>query len=190
MDDIVLCDYGCGNKGLYILNNGKNCCSNHHNTCSELRRKNSIGNKNKKPWNKNKKLSLKTRLRMSDSRKGQKNPMFGKTHSDRVKQEISRLNKGRVGPMKGRNFSKKHRKNIGLSKRLTINQIQKKYPTFYKVEELRYNPEKIDKNEIQVRCKNHKCKNSKEKNGWFTPIYTQLYERIRSLESKNGTGGS
>jgi len=43
--------------------------------------------------------------------------------------------------------------------RLSINEIKKKYPIFFKIEEMKYD----DKLDIQVHCKNHKCKNSKEK---------------------------
>jgi hypothetical protein len=54
---------------------------------------------------------------------------------------------------------------------------------------MRYNPEKPNEKQIQVHCKNHNCSNSKEKNGWFTPTYIQMYERIRQIESENGNGG-
>jgi hypothetical protein len=69
--------------------------------------------------------------------------------------------------------------------KLSIEVIKNKYPLVFKVEKFRYNSDK----DIQVRCKNHKCINSKEKNGWFIPTYIQLYERIRQLESKNGNDG-
>ncbi len=65
---------------------------------------------------------------------------------------------------------------------ITIEQIKERYPFFSKIEELRYNSDKPDEKEIQVHCINHNCKNSKEKGGWFTPTYIQLYERIRHLE--------
>jgi hypothetical protein len=68
----------------------------------------------------------------------------------------------------------------------TINKISKKYPFFTKIEEMQYNPKK----EIQVRCKNHKCKNSKEKNGWFIPTGRQLEHRIAALEHPRGNGGA
>jgi hypothetical protein len=71
---------------------------------------------------------------------------------------------------------------------LTIEKINKKYSFFSKIEEMRYNP--VQLKEIQVRCKNHECKNSKEKGGWFTPTYIQLYERIRQLENKEAIEGS
>lgn len=38
-----LCNYGCNNEAKYVLRNGKNCCSDSPNKCSENRRKNSEG---------------------------------------------------------------------------------------------------------------------------------------------------
>jgi len=58
---------------------------------------------------------------------------------------------------------------------------------FCKIEELREHPET---KEIQVHCKNHNCKNSKEQGGWFTPTYIQMSERIRQLENPKGNDGS
>jgi hypothetical protein len=64
----------------------------------------------------------------------------------------------------------------------TIEKINKKYLLFSIIEEMRYNPDKIEEKEIQVHCKNHSCLNSKEKGGWFTPTAGQTQERIRSVE--------
>jgi hypothetical protein len=55
---------------------------------------------------------------------------------------------------------------------------------------MRYNPNKPGEKEIQVHCKNHLCKNSKEKGGWFTPSRIQLVERIRQIEHVDGNDGS
>lgn len=38
-----LCDYGCDNTGIYILKNGKKCCSTSFNKCPEMKKKNSNG---------------------------------------------------------------------------------------------------------------------------------------------------
>jgi hypothetical protein len=74
-------------------------------------------------------------------------------------------------------------------RKLNIKKIKEKYPFFSKVEELRYNPNTpLEEKEIQVHCKNHECKNSKEKGGWFTPTYIQLSERIKALENPRGFG--
>ena len=89
----------------------------------------------------------------------------------------------------GKKRSKKTKEKIGLKQKsyknhyfLTIKKIKHKYPFFSKIEKLRYNPDKPNEKEIQVHCKNHNCKNSQEKGGWFTPTRSQLYERIRHLE--------
>jgi len=39
----MLCDYGCGQESGYVLNNGKYCCSEHFNSCPEIRNKNRLG---------------------------------------------------------------------------------------------------------------------------------------------------
>lgn len=78
------------------------------------------------------------------------------------------------------------RKKLSNIFRFTIDTIKQKYPFFLDVEEIRYNPENIDKKEIQVRCKNSNCKNSKEKNGWFTPTHYQISTRIFVLKHSRG----
>ena len=75
------------------------------------------------------------------------------------------------------------------SHKLTIEQFQEKYKTFAKKEEMRYNPDKPGEKEIQVHCKYHKCKNSKEKDGWFTPTYNQLKRRADALDHDDGNDG-
>jgi len=72
----------------------------------------------------------------------------------------------------------------------TISKIKQKYPFFSTIEKMRYNPLIPHEKEIQVHCKNHNCKNSKERGGWFTPTYRQLAERIRQVEQVDGNGGS
>jgi hypothetical protein len=64
-------------------------------------------------------------------------------------------------------------------KKTTLKKYKSKYPLFCKVEDIRQN---LKSGNIEVRCKNHKCKNSKEKNGWFEPTGYQLQERIRQVE--------
>jgi len=92
-----------------------------------------------------------------------------KKHSEKTKRKISKSNKG-------------------LTK-LNIEQIKKRYPFFSKIEEMRYNPNKPGEKEIQVHCKNHNCPNSKEMNGWFTPTYNQIHERIMEIEKDWGNDG-
>ncbi len=80
----------------------------------------------------------------------------------------------------------KYRKSQSESRKMTLEQLREKYPLFSKIEETRYKP---GTKNIQVRCKNHNCSNSKEKDGWFTPTYIRLYERIRQLEKDYGKDG-
>ena len=67
--------------------------------------------------------SEETRKKMSESRSSEKNPMFGKHHSDETKQKISRVHKGKQtseetkkklsSALKGRIMSDEHKKKIG-----------------------------------------------------------------------------
>lgn len=72
---------------------------------------------------------------------------------------------------------------------LSIEKIKEKYSFFSKIEEMRYNPENLSKKEIQVHCRNHSCKNSKENEGWFTPSSEHLRYRIYALESNGDYNG-
>jgi len=119
--------------------------------------------KGKIPWNKNKKnvYSKKSLKKFSKAAKGRK-------HSIKTKRLLSKMKKGKYI--------------------LSIKQLKEKYPTFVKVEEMRYEPGKEKEKLIQVHCKNHKCKNSKEQGGWFTPKRNQFYERIWAIERSNGYG--
>ena len=102
--------------------------------------------------------------------------------SEETKRKISKIHKGKK-------YSQEILEKMSISSKLTISKIKKRYLFFSKIEEMRYNPDNPGEKEIQVHCKNHKCENSKENNGWFTPTYIQLYERIRQLEKDYGNGG-
>jgi len=73
-----------------------------------------------------------------------------------------------------------------LTRTYKTSDYKKIYPFFTQIEDIRDDPKT---GLIQVRCKNHNCKNSKEKGGWFTPSGIQLYERVRQLEKDYGNGG-
>lgn len=96
---------------------------------------------------------------------------------------------GKNNPMFGkkREFTKEVIKKQSAGRKLTIEKLKKRYPFFTSVEEMRYNPSNPD--EIQVRCKNHLCENSKEKEGWFSPTVSQIIERRRALEHPEGNDG-
>jgi hypothetical protein len=60
-------------------------------------------------------LSEETRVKMSNSRKGKKNPMWGKSRPDSVKLAVSKANKGRSCIWKGKTRSLESRKKMALS---------------------------------------------------------------------------
>jgi len=109
----------------------------------------------------------------------------GRIFSGETKRKIKLSKLGKKNPMYGKTTSKKQKNAV----RLSIRKIKEKYSFFSKIEEMRYNPNNPKEREIQVHCKNHLCINSKEQDGWFTPTYIQLYERIRHLEKDYGSGG-
>ena len=61
-----LCNYGCNQKAIYQLKNGKWCCSKSHNSCPAMKK---INSKNTKGKNLGKKRSLKTKEIMSNKMK-------------------------------------------------------------------------------------------------------------------------
>jgi hypothetical protein len=205
-----LCDYGCGRKALYRYKNGKYCCSISRNKCPFLKQKNKELNKDRKPWNDGLKdcFSEEYLKRKSESMSGEKHWNYKKHLSEETKKKIGDGNRNKVISieqrrkqsiaMSGENnfwygkkniFSKESMKKQNESKRITIEKINKKYPFFSKIEEMRYNPDNLIRKEIQVHCKNHNCKNSKEKGGWFTPLVGQIIQRRRALELPEGNDG-
>ena len=155
-----LCKCGCGGKvkNKYIRGHNRKKC-----TLTENHKK-KIGESNKGniPWNKNKTEIYSEQIlrKMSEAKKD-------KPLTEEHKKRISESNRGK----------NKH----------TIKKIQKIYPFFSKIEEMRYNPDKPG--EIQVHCKNHNCANSKEKNGWFTPNRDQFFNRVYMLENNDSYDG-
>jgi len=150
--------------------------------------------------NKKENLSEQTLIKLSNIRKGKK-------HTEGTKRKISNSNKGKlpwntglIGTYKhttetkrkisisnkGRQVSINNKKATSLKNKLTISKIEFRYPIFFKIEKMRYHPDKPEKKEIQVKCKNHNCNNSI---GWFTPTGQQLSDRIMSIE-RIGNDGS
>ncbi|RLF55721.1 MAG: hypothetical protein DRN27_10350 [Thermoplasmata archaeon] len=181
---IQLCEYGCGQEAKHQFKNGKWCCKNNTSSCPNMKKINSDKNMGKY-------ISFDTKKKLSEANTGKK---FSKDHikklsishkgkklSNEHKRKISISNKGKV-------FSDKHRFKIRIKSLDSISDKKRKSPLFSKIEEMRYNPDKPGEKEIQVHCKNHKCPNSKEQGGWFTPTKTQLYERNRGIEILQNDG--
>jgi len=133
-------------------------------------------------------MSEETRRKMSESHKGKPSGMKGKKLSEETRKKLSELRKGKKNGMYGKKRinSKETRRRMSESSKLRIHTIYERYSLFSKVEEMIYNPDKPGEKEIQVHCKNHNCPNSKEQGGWFTPTKIQLSERIRQLEKPDG----
>lgn len=190
----MLCEYGCGQEAIYQFKNGKWCCSASPNSCLVIRRKKSnslkgvyVGKLNssygKTAWNRGISHNLETRKKMSKSHKGVPLSQQHKKRISNSKKNISEdIRKKISDSQKGKIISEKQKKKISISKRFNIKDIKKKYSKFSSIESMRYNPSKPGEKEIQVHCKNNKCKNSKEKGGWFTPTRGQWYGRIYAIE--------
>jgi len=206
-----LCKFGCGNIATHIFKDGTFCCNKIWQRCPV--HKNNIGEhfKNKPSPLKGTIRDEKIVKKSSDSLKKYWNIESNRIkQSDRLKlsckKEEVKKNKSiaakkqwkdpvirkRMNESRNRywnNLSFEEKKKFALKKQRTIEYIKEKYPTFFKVEDLRYNPDKPGEKEIQVRCKNHLCKNSKEKGGWFTATGRQLEWRIYAIESNIGNDG-
>ena len=186
------CFYGCGKEGKYLLKNGRYCCSKYCTSCTINieKRKNSM----KKIFNQESyKLKMREKtlnyLKNENSEKkkdriqkikaGMKNKNSGKIISEKAKKRLENLDyrKNLSIKSKKRFENQEERKKLSKKFRFTIEKIKEKYPFFLEIEEIRYNPEN-DEKEIQVRCKNSNCKNSKENNGWFSPSGAQISNRI------------
>ena len=134
-------------------------------------------------------FSEQTRDKMGKSQKG-------RTHTIETKIKISLGRKGKIHSLESiKKMSKTHINRVRSKEELikrkhSIKQYKEKYPTFAKVEDMRYEPGKEEEKVMQVHCKNSNCENSLEKGGWFTPTSSQLHERIRNVEKENGNGAS
>lgn len=67
------------------------------------------------PWNKGIPRRKETKRKMSESKKGAKNPMYGKHHSEEHKQKLSESNRGENNAMYGRTGDKHPKYGIRLS---------------------------------------------------------------------------
>ncbi len=209
--DDILCKFGCGLVGKYVNKNREWCCSSHHTKCSTyklfIKNNNPMNNLDIKEKHKNKMKTLTSKNNPLYTCEGALERLRNsqRKNETREKKRISTLKAVEKGihPMSNLEIREKNSKTmldkfkdpIFRRKMLlshptnSIKDFQERYPIFVKVEEIRYKPDFEKEKVIQAHCKNNKCKNSKEQNGWFTPTKSQLYERIRQIEGKNGNGG-
>jgi len=179
-----------------------------------------LSNKNKQKWKDPNSTfnSLEFRKIMSDCQKGKKiwkekekikhsiiikskwKDPNSKYNSEQSRQKLSNSMKKTWKDLNSIFNSKEFREKMSISKKgkkghipwnknlkMSINEWKIKYPFFTKIENIKEDPET---GQIQGHCKNHKCKNSKEKGGWFFPSYSQLYSRAVHIERDEGNGGS
>lgn len=195
--ELPFCLCGCGGR----VSSQNNSYINGHNkknkkvsapTKEKIREK----LKGKSPWNKgktkeasrgilNQSQKLKSLRNNKDSiynSSDYKNNHLKAMNSTETKNKLRKKAFGRKSPNKGIKISKEQKIKISISLKMSISEIKEKYPTFSKIEEMRYNPEV--EGEIQVHCKNHNCPNSKEQGGWFTPTYTQFQTRKMWIENE------
>ena len=190
----MICEYGCGQEANHQFKNGKWCCSKNHFQCEAV--KNNFKNTCIKKYgvdNPNKVSKIKEKTKQTCIKKyGVDHPNKTKENKEKIKKTcIERYgvdNVSKVEKFKN-NFKNTCIKKYGVDNYKKSIQIKidwiKNHNFFCTVEDI-----KIKNNEFKVRCKNHNCPNSKEQGGWFTPSYTQLYERVRALENEFGSGGS
>lgn len=176
------CSYGCGLEGIYILKNGKYCCQPHFTKCPAIRNKNSLGQMNKIVSSETKlKQSISHKTRYTDELREKYSKRMKKKYKDPIEREKQKKIAKKIWSSKLNR--KKHKLGIKnyfkVNSRITIRSIEEKYPTFFKVEKIRYKP---NTKKIQVKCK--KCKK------WFIPTSQQLYSRINQLEHPDGNDGS
>ena len=181
-----LCQY-CGiNKATYYFKTPKKwCCSKYTSRCPSMKRKKGSSDETKD--NLRKKILEKINDPNSIYNSIEYKKKIGEKTKDLWKNEEYRLkqSESRTGLKRSNKFKKEQSDRFKghINGRVSSKQIQKRYPTFAKIEEMRYEPGKEKEKVIQVHCKNHKCKNSKEKGGWFTPKNRdQFYCRVWSIE--------
>ncbi|MCK5614858.1 HNH endonuclease [Candidatus Pacearchaeota archaeon] len=202
-----LCEYGCGREAKQQFQNGKWCCSEKWIQCpfqrETLRKRMAENNPLHDPEIKKKHDEACQTKEFRDLQKknilSRPNPMsdheIKNKHSKSMKKISGKNNplhtcEGALERLRKTAATKESRKRksegtkravvkgIHPSKLDTLDDYKRKYPFLLKVEELR-----VDANgNIEARCKNHKCKNSKQRHGWFKPTSYQLHQRAYMLE--------
>lgn len=201
-----LCSF-CGEReGLYLLKNGKVSCEKHWSRCPaerERARSKSL-EQFQDPEKKERHKESQQRRHLNETKEDKENykkkiKKFWEEHPETREEQRRKIRKVWEDNEYRDYQSKIHkewwkidgnRERAVESSKITIEQIQHRYPTFCKEEELRYNPKKLPLKKIQVHCKYDKCPRSKESGGWFTPTGSQLYNRISAIELSNGSDTS
>ena len=78
---IHICEYGCGQEAKYQLKNGKWCCSKSYNSCP-------VSKKKLSDYRKGKHHTERSKKKISESKIGEKNPIYRKHHTERSKKKI------------------------------------------------------------------------------------------------------
>jgi len=199
---MVICEYGCGREAKYKFKNGRWCCEHDYRLCPHISESKSV--KMKKAWkNPNSKINsneVRTKRAEGVKRSWDRDPERKKKlsewnkenwedkdsffHTEQRREKISKVSQKYWDDPNSKFNSPEHGKKISDGTKLSIAYLEKHRPIFLKEEDIKEDPVT---GELQVRCKNHNCKNSKELDGWFTPTKIQLWERMRSIY--NGYGG-
>ena len=160
--------YICGEQAYFIFKNGKVCCKDDYRKCKGFikKRDNALKNKPaaKKIINKDKKLCSFGCEKIAEYQFKNGNLCCSEYtfQCDAVK----------------RRLTDDERHQLSELNKKPLSYWIKKYPLFAKIEK----PKQTIGGELLVQCKNQNCKK------WFTPTYTQLYERIRNIENDHGGG--
>lgn len=166
-----LCSYNCGQIAKYRKGSAF-CCEDHHTKCQSYRE---YVKQNNPMYNKDVKKKHREKMKTLS---GENNPLY--TCEGALDRHISSQRSKEVRKRKSIATLKAVEKGIHPSHPDGIKELKDKYPFLFVVEEI------IEvNNEIKARCKNHKCPNSKEQAGWFTPTIYQLHQRAYQLRDGN-----
>jgi len=129
-----ICEYGCNNEAKFKFKNGKFCCSEKQHNCIEVRRKNSLGQKNSKNkgrFKKDHEVSKELRLKFRLDRLGKpnihivgdKNPTKRKEVIEKIKikrilANNYKLSKETINKISSKNKGRKHSEESKLNMRL------------------------------------------------------------------------
>jgi len=190
----LFCDYGCGEVAKYIMfGSGLVCCSSLAINCKKIRIQQLVTRVEKHGKVEPKEVKKENYCACGCGTKVHKkwatgHHSIGKPSWNAGKKRPNHSKKLLERPhhFRGKKGKKNAPERFGRDV-VTIEHIKDNYPIFSVEEDIRYDPNSKEKI-IQTHCKNSKCPNSKEKEGWFTPNISQISQRYRALDV-TGTGG-